>query len=285
MSRVLVSVLALMITIPAAGWAQERVGVATTVVGPVTITHASAPAEPLKFKDDILLNDRIATGDKALTRVLLGGKAIVTAREHSVVTINAIPGVSTIDLVSGRIAVAVDKAKMRAGEVVEIKTPNAIAGIRGTIVIAEAIGGVSTITVLRGLVDVYRRDPVTSNPVGPATSVGTHESVTVHQNVLPTKAQTISADTARRLSNQFTTPLRAVSPVATTAVGDEISTSHKEVGTLAGNASTSDLKKTPSLTKAPSANGHDDANVQPPWHVHRGGLKPAIVWDNTTKLR
>src|SRR3989441_3842664 len=210
MSRVLVTVLALTITIPAAGWAQERVGVATTVVGPVTITHVTAPAEPLKFKDDILLNDRIATGDKALTRVLLGGKALVTAREHSVLVIREVPGTSTIDLASGRISVAVDKAKMRPGDLVEIRTPNAVAGIRGTVVVAEARGNVSTITVLRGLVDVYRLDPGTGKVVGSATSVGAHESVTVHHDVLPTKAQTISADMARRLSNQFTTPVRGV---------------------------------------------------------------------------
>lgn len=269
MSRVLVTVLALTITIPAAGWAQERVGVATTVVGPVTITHVTAPAEPLKFKDDILLNDRIATGDKALTRVLLGGKALVTAREHSVLVIREVPGTSTIDLASGRISVAVDKAKMRPGDLVEIRTPNAVAGIRGTVVVAEARGNVSTITVLRGLVDVYRLDPGTGKVVGSATSVGAHESVTVHHDVLPTKAQTISADMARRLSNQFTTPVRAASPVARMAVDDdEIATARKDV---AANAA----KETPSVTKALNANGHD--NVQRPWRLNPAGPK-LIDW-------
>ena len=98
--------------------------------------------------------------------MLLGGKAIVTARERSVVTITEVPGLSTIDVVSGRVSVAVDKSRMRPGEIVEIKTPNAVSGIRGTIVVAEVSGGVSTITVLRGLVDVYRRDPATGNAVG-----------------------------------------------------------------------------------------------------------------------
>jgi hypothetical protein len=49
-----------------------------------------------------------------------------TAREHSIVTITEVPGVSTVELVSGRISVAVDKARMRRGDAVEIKTPNAV---------------------------------------------------------------------------------------------------------------------------------------------------------------
>src|SRR5205814_6178205 len=172
-------VVTLTMTLPAVAAAQERVGVATTVVGPVMVTHVATSPAPLKFKDDVLRNDRIVTGDQAFARMLLGGKAIVTARERSVITIAEVPGVSTIDLVSGRIAVAVDKARMRPGEVVEIQTPNAVSGIRGTIVVAEVVGGVSTITVLRGLVDVYRRDPVTGNADGPATPVGVRESITV----------------------------------------------------------------------------------------------------------
>src|SRR5262245_31815516 len=40
----------------------------------------------LKFRDDVMLQDRIATGDQSLARILIGGKAVVTVRERSVVT-------------------------------------------------------------------------------------------------------------------------------------------------------------------------------------------------------
>jgi len=220
---------ALALVMPAA--AQERVGVATTVVGPVTVTRVAASPTPLKFKDDVLLNDRVATGEQAFARMLLGGKAIVTVRERSIVTITEVPGVSTIDVVSGRISVAVDKSRMRPGELVEIKTPNAVSGIRGTIVVAEVSGGVSTITVLRGLVDVYRRDPATGNAIGHATPVGVRETVTVKAGVLPARPQTISADHARKLANDFTAPVRPVSP-APTVVADEVSRATALIGTL-----------------------------------------------------
>lgn len=234
MTRALGTVLALTLVLPAMAAAQERVGVATTVVGPVTIARVATPPAPLKFKDDVFLNDRITTGENGFARMLLGGKAIVTAREHSVVTITEAPGVSTVDLVSGRISVAVDKSRMRPGEVVEIKTPTAVAGIRGTIVIAEAINNVSTITVLRGLVDVYRRDPLSGNPVGPATPVSVRETVSVKGNVLPARPQTISVDSARRLSNDFTAPVRAISPVNTVSVSDEVTRAQSLLGTLTG---------------------------------------------------
>ena len=236
MTRVLGMLLASTISIPAVAYAQERVGVATTVMGPVTITHVATAPAPLKFKDDVLLNDRVTTGDKGFARMLLGGKAIVTARERSVITITEVPGVSTIDLVSGRISVAVDKSRMRPGEVVEIKTPNAISGIRGTTVVAEVVGGVSTITVLRGLVDVYRRDPVTGNAVGPATAVGARESITVKAGPLAARPQTISPDHARRLSNDFTAPVQPVSP-AGPMVTDEVTRTTNLFG-IAGTAAT-----------------------------------------------
>jgi hypothetical protein len=233
----------LAMVMPALAGAQARLGVATTVVGPVTVTHVAASPAPLKFKDDVFLNDRVATGDQGFARMLLGGKAIITARERSVVTITEAPGVSTIDVVSGRISVAVDKSRMSPGELVEIKTPNAVSGIRGTIVVAEVAGNVSTITVLRGLVDVYRRDPTTGNAMGVATPLSARESVTVKDGVLPARPRPITIDQARRLSNEFTGPVRPVAP-ANTMVSDEVSRATSLMGALSGG--------TPGQTAVPS---------------------------------
>ncbi|HEV8473260.1 MAG TPA: FecR family protein [Methylomirabilota bacterium] len=238
MGHVLGAALAVMIAVPATAFSQERVGIATTVLGPVTIARASAPAEPLKFKDDIHLNDRVTTGERGFTRLLLGGKAVVTAREHSVLTITEVPGTSTVSLVSGRISVVVDKAKMRPGELVEIKTPNAVAGIRGTIVVAETAGNASRITVLRGLVDVYRLDPTSGQAVGPATPVGAREAVTVRGAVLPTTPQRISGDQAGRLSQEFTPPVHRVSSIATLPPSEETGRARSAVSALSGPPAT-----------------------------------------------
>src|SRR5437867_907620 len=144
-----------------------KAGVVTTLEGNVTATHASAPQQPvpLKFKDDILVQDRITTGSESLARMLLGGKAVVTVRERSVLTITEVPGKATIDLSAGKIAVAVAKDKMRPDESIEIRAANAVAGIRGTVIVAEvsstsaqaaARGGVTgTFWVLRGQVEAF----------------------------------------------------------------------------------------------------------------------------------
>jgi hypothetical protein len=94
-----------------------KAGVVTTLEGTATVTTASlSQPRPLKFKDDVFVNDRVVTGDRSIARMLLGGKAVVTVRERSSLTITEVPGKSTIALDSGKIAVAVAREKVRPGE-------------------------------------------------------------------------------------------------------------------------------------------------------------------------
>jgi len=200
--------------------AQEKVGVVTTAIGPVSVARASLPPEPLKFKDDVFVHDRVTTGEDAVTRILLGGKVIVTARERSTLTITEVPGLSTINLTSGRIAVAVEKSKMNPGERVDIRTPNAVAGVRGTVLVVEAFPDTSTVTVLRGLVHVTRLNSTTGLPIGGFTAVGAHQAVTVKTNVLPPRARTITVNRANELAQEFTPPLKAVTSAAAVVPAD-----------------------------------------------------------------
>lgn len=213
---------AVSMSLAVSAWAQEKVGVVTAVAGPVTVARTSTPPEPLKFKDPVFLRDRVTTGDNAITRILLGGKVIVTARERSTLTITEVPGLSTIALTSGRIAVAVDKTKMKPGERVDVRTPNAIAGVRGTVLIVEAQGNTSTVTVLRGLVDVVRVDPKTGRAVGPVTPVGANQAVSVRNNVLPPRPQAITSTRAQDLSREFTPPVRPIAAGTVMPVEDEV---------------------------------------------------------------
>src|SRR3989442_1383355 len=140
--------------------AQERAGVVTTLEGKVTVVRASSSElTPLKFRDAVFVRDRITTDKDSFARVLLGGKAVVTIREFSAVTITEVPGVATVDVGSGRVAVAVARERMRPGDLVEVRTPNAVAGIRGTVIVAEVFDAQrSVITVLKGVIDVTRLD-------------------------------------------------------------------------------------------------------------------------------
>ena len=204
--------------------AGERVGVVTSIEGTATVARLTQPdAQPLQFKDAVFLRDRITTGERSFVRVLLGGKATVTARERSVLTITEVPGVATVQLGEGRISVAVSKALMKPGEVIEIKTPNAVTAIRGTVVVAEvepAGSGVrSTITILRGLVDVTRLD-ATAGPVGPAVKVGALQRVSVVGTGPVPPPTSITQDTAQNLASEFSmvpkeVPKASVEPLNT----------------------------------------------------------------------
>ena len=165
------------------GDSSRNVGVVTTLAGNATVARASlASPQALRFKDDVFVLDRISTAERSIVRVLLGGKALVTVRELSALTITEHTGRSTIDLSSGKVAMGVLRQRMRPGEVIEIRTPNAIAAIRGTVLVVELIpepGGspgspryTTKVHVLHGLVEVS--DP--KNPGAPPAQVGALES-------------------------------------------------------------------------------------------------------------
>jgi hypothetical protein len=120
--------------VPAAAQTSDAVGVVTTLDGRATVARPALTAPlALKFKDDVFGRDRISTQENSLVRVLLGGKAILTVRELSQVTISEEPGRAVVTLPSGKVVLAVAKQRMRPGESVEIRTPNAVAAVRGSI--------------------------------------------------------------------------------------------------------------------------------------------------------
>jgi hypothetical protein len=193
--------------LPSSTEAQERVGVVTSIDGTATVARLTLPqTQPLHFKDDIFLRDRITTGERSFVRLLLGGKATVTARERSVLTITEVPGVSTVQLGEGRISVAVSKGLMKSGEVIEIKTPNAVTAIRGTVVVAEVVptpeGHRSTITILKGLVDVTKLDPA-GWLAGSAVKLGALERVSVTNFQPVPRPETITQEAAQKLASEF----------------------------------------------------------------------------------
>jgi FecR protein len=147
----------------------QPVGVVTTLTGQATLARTALP-EPLilKFKDDVFERDRISTAEKSIVRVLLGGKAIVTVRELSVVTIIEEPGRATVDLTSGKIGLSVAKQRMRPGESLEIRTPNAVAAVRGTVITVETamVAGtqVTDYDVQSGTLDLLAPRPEVLSP-------------------------------------------------------------------------------------------------------------------------
>src|SRR3989442_2269254 len=206
------ALVALVVAAPASAFAQPtKAGVVTTVHGTATVSRASlSQPVPLKFKDDVFAQDRVSTGDDSVARILLGGRAIVTVRERSSLTITEVPHVSTIDVGVGRAAIAVAKERMKPGETIEIRTPNAVAGIRGTIVVVEVDQGPAALTtrftVITG--EVLFRQLQGGQPFGGGVTLGANQQAQFTGHTPPATPSPPPKE-ARQPSKSFRTPKSA----------------------------------------------------------------------------
>lgn len=206
----LVALAAAVLWAPADADTGRRAGIVTALHGTATLSRASLTPRALKFRDDVMLQDRIATGNESLARILLAGKAVITVRERSVVTITESPRVSRVEVESGKVALAVAKERMRPGESIELRTPNAVAGIRGTVVIAEVTGqGVAVatrFTLLTGIIEVLRLD-ATRKPIGAAAILTPLQTISVDRALSPVRP--ITRGEGKAAAAAFQLPVKA----------------------------------------------------------------------------
>src|SRR6266850_7142875 len=205
----------ILVHLPAQAQTTGAVGIVTTVQGQATVAHAaSSSTVPLKFRDSIFERDRINTAENSIVKVLMGGRAVVTVRELSVLTITEDLGRTTINLESGKIAVAVAKQRMQPGEKLEVHTPNAVAAVRGTVFVvevsrqgAQAVGGnlgASTqVTSVTGAVEVSP----SSNPANAALLTAFKSVSLLGQN--QGQVRTLSQPEMNQLLSGFTSALPA----------------------------------------------------------------------------
>lgn len=193
-----------------------QAGVVAALDGSATVVRvATGTPAPLRFRDPVFVHDRISTGDRSIARILLGGRGLVTVRERSEVVITSGPGTTTIDVARGRLALAVLKGSLAPGEVVQIRTPQAVAAVRGTVVVAE-VTDVTVFTVLRGLVAVVALD-AGGRPLGPETSLGALQRLTVG-GPTPPRPQGLAPEAARRLADEYRMSPRDAAPAVSAAV-------------------------------------------------------------------
>lgn len=132
----------------------KAAGIVTQVAGQATLHRVGlTDSLPVKFRDRVFLQDQIHTQERTFVRVLLGGKALVTVRELSVLTITEDLNHATIDIQSGVVGLSVARKRMKPGEFIEIRTPHAIAAVRGTKVLTQ-VSDFTNMSVLEGFVDI-----------------------------------------------------------------------------------------------------------------------------------
>jgi len=197
------------------------VGVVTTLVGEATVVRTAA-AQPrnLRMRDSVLPLDRITTKERSLVHVLMGGKALLTVKELSVVTVTEDGGRATVDLQSGKVGLAVVHEKMKPGDVIEVKTPQAVAAVRGTVLVVEIVPGTgeanqpgggedkTNVHLIHGKLDVSLRN----NPGGVPVRLESLQTVSVTRDVLG-KMRPLDLPTATTLTTGLKPPEQAVTAI------------------------------------------------------------------------
>jgi hypothetical protein len=152
----------------------------------VALAVGGALSEPAPFRHQMVLTDRVKTGDRTFARLLLGGRVMVLAREHSSLSLTEVPGAATIDIAAGRIALTVDRGNLHREDLVEVRTPHAVASVQDSTLIVEVAGTATSFRAMGGRIDVFRRDPATGRALEPPTPVSADRVVTVGPAPIPT---------------------------------------------------------------------------------------------------
>ena len=177
---------------------QQAAGVVTGLQGQAQLTRPAATPSALKFKDGVVIRDVIDTREKSLARILFGGRSTVTVRELTRLEVREelLPGGGrrdVHDLSSGAILVNVARQLMKPGDEVIIRTPNAVAAVRGSTIFCQCI----IVPVLQcnlallfgsALVTPEGRPPITLTPNTGLNVTGTGPAAQVTQTTI-TQAQ------------------------------------------------------------------------------------------------
>jgi hypothetical protein len=270
-SAVLLMVSAAAVLMVEPALAQGPVGVVTALQGTARLTRPTAPAPvDLRFKDGLAIRDVVDTAERSLVRILFGGKSTVTVKELSRLEVREerLPTGGTLsvhELSSGSILVNVARQLLRPGDEVQIRTPNAVAAVRGTTISANCHTGrhLCVFTVLAGnaLITPLRGTTLTLTPHTAVTVRGTSAT-----GVRAEPIQTVTQDQASQVTQQFD-----VKPAVKAAVGQQqtgqaqLNTATQLVSALMGTLERdTTLTTLASPTPTPDASAVLTAPVVPP---------------------
>ncbi|MGA9427242.1 MAG: MBG domain-containing protein, partial [Terracidiphilus sp.] len=180
----------------------EALGTIASTTGTVTLTNASGSA-PAVAGESITLLDTLATG--------AGASAVLSSPDGSQLTLSSssvmelfgkVSATRFIKILTGRIWAQIvpnsdrcsnDSEVLEPCDALDVSTPNAAVGIRGTDVVIETDGTTTTVTVNEGTVNVTDLTGDTFNSV---TSVSAGSTLTVAPHSVPTPAVTATPNLA-----------------------------------------------------------------------------------------
>jgi len=179
--RTLVAFL-LVVALPGPVLADERLDAAPVMVALATAT----PADPMPYRTQMRLTDRVKTGERSFARLLLGGRVMIQAREGASLSITEVPGAITVEVETGRIAVTVDRENLHPEDLIEVRTLHSAVSVTTETLVVDVAAATSTFTVLGARMEVFPLDPSTGAALEPPTPLDSQEVVTVGPSATPT---------------------------------------------------------------------------------------------------
>ncbi len=145
-------------TADSAGEAVEHLkGVITFQIGDVQVQRPDQDFSPLSITDKVTKGDVIRTGANSQVTIQISDMAVVKILANSLVEVQALFGKDNGAIYAKDGKVLTKMNKLAKGKSFDVKTPTAVASVRGTEFMASVENGNSTVAVKEGKVAVRMR--------------------------------------------------------------------------------------------------------------------------------
>jgi len=155
----------------------DATAIVSFYTGTATIQSANAQPRPVKAQDIVKNGDIIETGDKSSVIVQVGEELLVRFEANTKVVVSSITDIAKreINLEKGKVLSSV--SKLKKGNEYFVKTPTAVASVRGTEFLTDFAEGKTIVAVGKGRVSVVKSETKEENRVDPGNSVVVAEKV------------------------------------------------------------------------------------------------------------
>ncbi len=197
-TKILAGALVMMASLVTAAHANQA-GKVTQITGEVSIIRKADQAEPLKLYDPVFEGDTLQTGADGRIKVLLSDDSVITLSPGTKLKVRTqtfnraeAKRESFFELMQGRLRAAVARYSSRHTNSFQIKTPTAVAGVRGSIQVVGTGGGNDFMACVEG--------PCTYGTPGNEVTLQSGQ-ISFMQGGSPTEPRTPTADELQSLIN------------------------------------------------------------------------------------
>lgn len=176
-SAAVLSIIVISIVSMSCGTVKPADAVISFYSGTATIQSINEQLRAMKVQDMVKDGDIIETGDKSSVIVQVGDQLLVRFESNTRVVVTSIKDMAKreISLEKGKVLSSV--SKLKKGNEYHVKTPTAVASVRGTEFLTDFADGKTIVAVGKGKVNVVKSETKEEKLVEPGNSVVVDEKV------------------------------------------------------------------------------------------------------------